>query len=173
MIMERAKGGFTIVELLIVIVVIAILAAISVVVYAGIQNRAYDSAVQQDLRNIATKIEAYNAVYGQYPAGPSQLMSAEVTASKDAYGNHHMSGSSLYNLVYCRPMSGLNNDFALVARSKTGNAFQFTKQNGAAVYTGRWSGSTTLCTSAGVANDGSTPYRDWFFDSSAWQSFVK
>ena len=34
------KSGFTIVELLIVVVVIAILAAISIVAYAGIQNRA-------------------------------------------------------------------------------------------------------------------------------------
>jgi prepilin-type N-terminal cleavage/methylation domain-containing protein len=36
--MKRTMSGFTIVELLIVIVVIAILAAISVVAYTGIQN---------------------------------------------------------------------------------------------------------------------------------------
>lgn len=43
------KHGFTIVELLIVIVVIAILAAISVVAYNGIQNRAKDSAVEAEV----------------------------------------------------------------------------------------------------------------------------
>ena len=38
--MRQTKSGFTIVELLIVIVVIAILAAITIVAYNGIQNRA-------------------------------------------------------------------------------------------------------------------------------------
>ena len=41
--------GFTIVELLIVIVVIAILAAVSVVAYRGMSNRASDTAVKSDL----------------------------------------------------------------------------------------------------------------------------
>ena len=53
------KPGFTIVELLIVIVVIAILAAISVVAYNGIQNRAADSAVVSDLAVLKKKIEVY------------------------------------------------------------------------------------------------------------------
>lgn len=43
--------GFTIVELLIVIVVIAILAAITIVSYNGITQRAIDSSLQSDLRN--------------------------------------------------------------------------------------------------------------------------
>lgn len=51
------KQGFTIVELLIVIVVIAILAAITIVSFNGIQNRARTSAVQAELRTAATKLE--------------------------------------------------------------------------------------------------------------------
>jgi len=50
--MRKPQAGFTIVELLIVIVVIAILAAISIVAYNGIQNRTYDAAVINDLANI-------------------------------------------------------------------------------------------------------------------------
>lgn len=46
----QKQAGFTIVELLIVIVVIAILAAITIVAYNGIQNRAKASAVASDLQ---------------------------------------------------------------------------------------------------------------------------
>ncbi len=51
--------GFTIVELLIVIVVIAILAAIVIVAYNGIQGRAIDSSVRSSVQSAATKIQTY------------------------------------------------------------------------------------------------------------------
>lgn len=49
MVIGTHKHGFTIVELLIVIVVIAILASISVVAYNGVQDRARRSAASSDL----------------------------------------------------------------------------------------------------------------------------
>lgn len=73
--MLKSSRGFTIVELLIVIVVIAILAAITIVAYSGIQNRARDVAV-------LTSFDAYEKAFqiahikdGQYPAmsSPSTL----------------------------------------------------------------------------------------------------
>lgn len=60
------RDGFTIVELLIVIVVIAILASISIVAYGGIQDRAKSSAAQTLASQIARKAEAWNAVRGTY-----------------------------------------------------------------------------------------------------------
>ena len=60
--------GFTIVELLIVIVVIAILAAITIVAYNGIQNRAKTSAAVSLANNIVKKAEAFNTIESSYPA---------------------------------------------------------------------------------------------------------
>ncbi len=65
--MRKSKNGFTIVELLIVIMVIAILAAISVVAYRGIQARARDSIRIKDLKEVQKLVEAYKAVHGSYP----------------------------------------------------------------------------------------------------------
>jgi type II secretion system protein G len=61
------QRGFTIVELLIVIVVIAILAAITIVAYNGIQGRALDSTRLSDLATIRKALEAYKTVNGSYP----------------------------------------------------------------------------------------------------------
>ena len=68
------QKGFTIVELLIVIVVIGILAAITIVAYNGIQNRAKVAAVQADLTGAAKTLEqakyanAASSGVEQYPA---------------------------------------------------------------------------------------------------------
>lgn len=60
--------GFTIVELLIVIVVIAILASISIVSYNGIQNRAKTTAASTVAKSVATKAEMAYTLTGSYPS---------------------------------------------------------------------------------------------------------
>jgi len=63
-------GGFTIVELLVVIVVIGILAAITIVAYTGISQKASIAGLQSDLTNGATKLKLYYTEYGVYPDSP-------------------------------------------------------------------------------------------------------
>ena len=62
----KKDRGFTIVELLIVIVVIAILAAITIVAYNGISNRSKAAAGQATANSIVKKFEAINAIKGNY-----------------------------------------------------------------------------------------------------------
>lgn len=59
--------GFTIVELLIVIVVIGILAAITIVVFNGVQQRARNSDRVQDIATIKKMVLAYTAQNGKAP----------------------------------------------------------------------------------------------------------
>ena len=66
--MRKSRSGFTIVELLIVIVVIAILAAISIVAYTGIQTRAYNTKVISGTSQYQKAFQAYKAVNGTYPS---------------------------------------------------------------------------------------------------------
>jgi prepilin-type N-terminal cleavage/methylation domain-containing protein len=65
---NQKPRGFTIVELLIVIVVIGILAAITIVAYNGVQSRARFSKMQSDIKSVQKYIEAYNAANGSYPS---------------------------------------------------------------------------------------------------------
>ena len=62
------RRGFTIVELLIVIVVIGILAAITVVAYTGIQQRARVAVLMSDLEQAQTQLEVDRIYNNSYPA---------------------------------------------------------------------------------------------------------
>lgn len=66
---NRNQAGFTIVELLIVIIVIGILAALVLNTFQGVQARARDTERRTDINSIATQLEAYYADFGHYPDG--------------------------------------------------------------------------------------------------------
>lgn len=72
---SQNERGFTIVELLIVVVVIAILAAITIVSYNGITNRANQSAAKSTAATAQKKVELYQSENGRYPIAASELSS--------------------------------------------------------------------------------------------------
>ena len=67
MVSLKNKKGFTIVELLIVIVVIGILATLVIVTFTGIQQKARNSQRQTDINAVDSHVEAYYAQTGNYP----------------------------------------------------------------------------------------------------------
>lgn len=68
---RRKDSGFTIVELLVVIVVIGILAAITIVSYTGITTKANTAAAKQNASSVAAAADAYFAENQTYPASGS------------------------------------------------------------------------------------------------------
>lgn len=81
---KTKSQGFTIVELLIVVVVIAILAAITIVSYNGITNRANASSAKSTAATWQKKIELYQAEVGGYPFAFSSLNTG-TSDSSDAW----------------------------------------------------------------------------------------
>lgn len=83
---QKQHPGFTIVELLIVIVVIAILAAISIVAYTGVQNKAKASALAVDFENNNKVIKAASATGGSPPSTIDVLQSSiKMVVSENKY----------------------------------------------------------------------------------------
>lgn len=66
--LKKSNKGFTIVELLIVIVVIGILALLVITTYSGIQAKARNSKRSTDVKSLQTQIEAYFSQSGYYPS---------------------------------------------------------------------------------------------------------
>ena len=64
----KMRKGFTVVELLIVVVVIGILASITIVAFNGIQQRARDVARTSDIVAVQKALEIYRADNGTYPS---------------------------------------------------------------------------------------------------------
>ena len=142
--MSRKQTGFTIVELLIVIVVIAILAAISVVAYTGIQNRANDTAVQSDINNFAKKIMLYHAEHGEYPVGGSSSLPSGIADDFSlARGSY---STSIYNFYYCTGTVSGSPAFAVGAVSQSNNRYYYSSLNGSLTsYAGTWNQSAQNC----------------------------
>lgn len=66
--MQRKRHGFTVVELLIVIAVIAILVTIGIVAYIGVQKNASSAVVKSTAGDATSVLEVYNARNHRYPS---------------------------------------------------------------------------------------------------------
>ena len=79
----KEQKGFTIVELLIVIVVIGILAAIVIVAFNGVQQRAKMTSAKSAAASVQKKIEAYNAATTSYPSATTYSAMTTALNSQD------------------------------------------------------------------------------------------
>ena len=120
--MHTTKSGFTIVELLIVIAIIGILAAVTLVTYSGTQVRARDARRTHDMVAIMEALELYRFDHGTYPPSNGQdspNSSSDVPSGyvySSAYGySYATNGSWLRTLVDGKylpeaPVDPINND---------------------------------------------------------------
>lgn len=152
------------------VIVIAILATITLVGFTGIQNRAHDSAVQNDLKGIAQKIESYKIdptiiASDFYPASTADLESIQLKITLSSYAS-----SATNNFLYCRGSdSAVPTLWAIVARSKTGNTYYISTSSGVKSYTGTFPGAQNdICPAVGVPGSG---YGLWG-KNGAWASWT-
>jgi type IV pilus assembly protein PilA len=109
----KEQEGFTLIELMIVIAIIGILAAIAIPQFSAYRKRSYNSAAQSDLKNFMIAQEAYfvnyhtytnsaSALTGSYGAYTSENVTFRIiTAGDDTYSMtaYHSSGDRTFTAV--------------------------------------------------------------------------
>lgn len=103
--MKEKNKGFTIVELLIVIVVVAILAAVTIVAYNGIQARAKATQVESAVDQYRKALLQYATLNNEYPRASASFCLGEVTDYPDGC----FSGSDTDATVVTKLKSVLSN----------------------------------------------------------------
>lgn len=86
---SRNRAGFTLVELAVTIVVIAILATISVISYDGMQQRARDAKRKSDISSITEALDLYYLKNQRYPngSGSTTINSSWSTTADDSWSD--------------------------------------------------------------------------------------
>ena len=157
--LRNKQTGFTIVELLIVIVVIAILAAITIVAYTGVQNRAYDTSVQSDLTTFAKKLELEKVDNGTYPF-PSTVAGG-FSFSKSAY----IADNQGYTLRYC--YNSATDTYVMLGYSKSGTMYKVL--NGE-LSTQFYTHGYGVCNLVGLSS--TNPQENGYYSNGTWSTWV-
>jgi len=105
----RQRAAFTLIELLIVVGIIAILAAIAVPNFLEAQMRAKIARVRADLRTVATALEAYRTDMGDYPPSRGADAETEAVHRLNGYGAVCRGGFRTISLRLSTPVAYLTN----------------------------------------------------------------
>ena len=161
---QKRQTGFTIVELLIVIVVIGILAAITIVAFNGVQGRANDTTVKSDLVNIAKQLETIKAgsATTTYPTTTELANTNKLSVGKDSYDQ------TRNNLYYCRTTDNAN--YAIGVVSKSGKNMFLVNGEIKDADVAVWGSSTCNQLTAFGANTGAS---SGFATPNTWATWVK
>ncbi len=132
----RKEKGFTLVELMVVIIILAILTGIAIPSYMALRNRARGTAARAEMSNIATALELFNTDYDQYPPGSDFTT---VAAELEGTGTINPTSAYMANVPLNDPWGA-------------GSPYTYVGDAGGTTYTLSCTGNSSLSITDGVAN---------------------
>jgi prepilin-type N-terminal cleavage/methylation domain-containing protein len=142
--LNKQNRGFTIIELLVVIVVIGLLAALVLNSFQGVQGRARDTERRTDVNAIATQLEVYYQDNGRYPDVGSVTIDG---IAKDAWITANIKSASLDAF---RAPGQTSNTIIPATGTQTKDNYMYTIKDAAG----------TVCTTVGCAAKFSLSYKE-------------
>jgi len=115
---DEDEGGFTLIELMVVVLIIAILIAIAIPTFLGARTRAQDRQAQSNLRNAFAAEKVVYTDDQAYTATPADLTAIEPSLTYVADGAPALSPKTIYVHV-----DGTTGTLTIGAKSKSGKCF--------------------------------------------------
>ena len=85
--LHKEEKGFTLVELMVVIIILAVLTGIAVPSYLALRNRARIQATRSEMLNIATAISIYEADVNSFPVATTVAAMSAALEGSDSTGD--------------------------------------------------------------------------------------
>lgn len=154
----KSKSGFTIVELLVALVIIALMASLMGVSYIKIQSQSRDAKRKADIETLASLLEKYYDKNGEYPTGCSKYLLAQKsscgTVNMPITTNTDVVAADLPLATLKQDFPQLPNDFGDPRQSSAGYPFGLTANSTSPhyMYMGQYDSNTTSAITANVMN---------------------
>ena len=151
--LNKQNKGFTIVELLIVIVVIGILALLVITTYSGIQAKARNTKRATDVKSLQTKLEAFYNDNGYYPSLTDMKSDTWIASNMKGMDLTSMQDPSNPSQSHTMVATPTAKSYAYAVTDSSGNSCEANDQNCAkyvltATYEGSVNGQTTTVVSS-------------------------
>jgi type IV pilus assembly protein PilA len=158
--LSRDEGGFTLIELMVVVLIIAILIAIAVPTFLGARQRAQNRAAQTDLKNGYTNAKVIYSDAETFSDTDANLKAALTAAEPSlTFVAGAMPDPYTGTDVYVQVSAAAHQGFLAVRRSSSGNYYGIAATSGGTVT--RCNGTNAVATAWTIADAATTCTNGW------------